>query len=173
MTTTNHRVFVVYLLAKRGTEGDRSLRGLLKIALRRFQLRALKMEELTMGTYRAKLDRMKETGFYKVADFEEGREDTHIIDHLMQDVTMFDRKMDILCFKDTGRQLQLNYTNGETLWTLFGEPENWEGKTITLFLAPYNKDGKLGIRVKAANGAALPSVPATIERPNLDDEIPF
>jgi hypothetical protein len=168
--TTDRQVFAVYLLAKPGNHGVRALRALLKIAWRRLGLRAIKTEDLTMS-YRDKLDKMKQRGLYRVSDFEEGQEVTHIIDHLMQDVKMFDRVVDILNFKDTGRQLQLNVTNGETLFDMFGEPENWEGKAITLHLAPYGTEGKLGVRVKAANGAApIASVPAKVD---LNDEIPF
>jgi hypothetical protein len=167
------KVYVIHLLAKPGVNGVQALRALLKTALRRFGLRAVKLEERPMPSYRDKLDRMKESGFYRVADFEGGREVTHVIDHLMQDVKMFDRKMDVLNFQDTGRQLQLNYTNGEVLFELFGEPERWPGREVTLYLAPYGNNGRLGIRIRAANGPA-PRVPVTVTPPrDLDDEIPF
>jgi hypothetical protein len=166
-------IFAVHFLAKPGTDGVRAVRGVLKIALRRFGMRAIRAEEVVMS-YREKLDKMKEHGLYRVSDFDGGKEIVHIIDHLMQDVKMFERKMDILNFKDTGRQLQLNYTNGETLFDLFGEPEQWEGKQIALYLAPYGNNGKLGIRVKAVNGVTPPpSVPVVTPPPDLDDEIPF
>jgi hypothetical protein len=167
-------VFAVHLCAKAGPDSIRALRTLLKIALRQFGIRATKVEELEMN-YRDKLEKMKARGFYRVSDFEEGKEVVHVIDHLMQDCKMFDRTIDILNFKDTARQLQMNVTNGELLFDMFGEPDNWEGKAIALYLAPYGISGKLGIRVKAANGVT-PSVPAPVKQStdvDLDDEIPF
>jgi hypothetical protein len=60
---------------------------------------------------------------------------------------------------------------------MFGEePLSWAGERVTLYLAPYGKEGKLGIRVKRP-GAPTPSneakagpVPRTRQ---MDDEIPF
>jgi hypothetical protein len=173
MTTTDRQAFVVHLLAKPGADGVRALRALLKIAGRRLGLRAIRMEEAPMPSYRDKLEKMKQQGLYRTTDFEWGQEVTHVIDHLAQDVKMFDRRLDLLHFQDTSRQLQLNVTNGEILFELFGEPEKWPGREITLFLVPYGNDGKYSIRVKEANGPT-PSLPATTTPPrDLDDEIPF
>jgi hypothetical protein len=104
-------------------------------------------------------DRIRDAkkGFYKVADFEGGKEVTHTISHLDEAVQMFDKEVDILNFSDTARQLQLNVTNAEILLEVFGDdPETWGGKAVTLFLAQYEYKGetKLGIRLKRADPAA-------------------
>ena len=125
-----------------------------------------------MSAYSDKIKGMRETGLYRVADFDGGKEVTHVIDELIQDVEMFDRTIDILEFEDSQRQLQLNVTNAETLITLFGdEPERWSGKRITLYLAPYGRENKLGIRIKAATAANGP--PALTRQTDLNDEIQF
>jgi hypothetical protein len=46
MSATTTRVFVLTLVAAPGSDAIRSLRSLLKIALRRFGLRCLSIEEL-------------------------------------------------------------------------------------------------------------------------------
>ena len=127
-----------------------------------------------MSNYSEKIEREKQKGLYKVADFEGGKEVTHIIDRLLQDVTMFDRTMDVLAFKDTPKQLQVNVTNGAALIDLFGEePDDWGGCRITLFVDEY-KEGKFGIRLRpvgtrSGNG----SLPATKRGGDMDDEIPL
>jgi hypothetical protein len=132
-------------------------------------------------SYRDKVNRMKEGGLYKVADFqvngnpEQVREYTHEIAFFVEDVPKFEREIDILHFTDTGKQLAVNATNGDILLDAFGEPENWPGQRITLFLAPYGKEGKLGIRVRKV-GAAAPTnapLPTPISQPPFDDEVPF
>jgi hypothetical protein len=124
-----------------------------------------------MSNYSEKIEREKQKGLYKVADLEGGKEVTHIIDRLMEDVTMFDRQMDLLCFRDTARQLQLNTTNGDTLLGLFGnDPDDWSGHRITLFIHEY-KEGKFGVRIRSAepgNG----SMPA-VHQSDMDDKIPY
>jgi hypothetical protein len=44
-----------------------------------------------MSAYSEKIEREKQKGLYKVADFDGGKEVTHTIDQLMENVTMFDR----------------------------------------------------------------------------------
>ena len=128
-----------------------------------------------MSAFSEKIAKPK-TGLYRVADFEDNKEITHVISHLLEDQPMFEKKMDILCFEDTGRQLQLNITNAEFLITNFGDdPATWSGKRVTLALAPYGRESKLGIRLRLpdpnGDGAAAPT--ATPAATNLDDEIPF
>jgi hypothetical protein len=180
-------IFALTIRAEPGINAVRALRSWLKIGLRAFRLRCTTIEQRRndMSQYSEKIARQKDSGLYRVSDFQNGsdgsREITHTIDYLMEDVQMFEREIDVLNFRDTGRQLQVNMTNGDTLIQLFGEdPEGWGGRQITLFLAPYGKEGKLGIRIKAA-GSSAPSVPnnevKTSTRPPLknqmDDEIPF
>jgi hypothetical protein len=124
----------------------------------------------------------KNKGLYKVADLEGGKEVTHIIDHLLEEVEMFGKTVDVLNFSDTARQLQLNQTNAEFLLDAFGDdPQTWGGKPVTLYLAEYEFKGekKPGIRLKQANTAAA-EASATKARARLtdgkaamDDEIPF
>jgi hypothetical protein len=129
-----------------------------------------------MSSYREKIDRQK-SGLYRVSDLQNGngetREVTHEIAFLAQDVEMFDRKIDVLHFTDTRKQFQVNLTNGELLMEMFGdEPDNWPSNLVTLYLAPYGKEGKLGIRVKKP-GANTPHPPALTPAADMNDEIPF
>jgi hypothetical protein len=66
-----------------------------------------------MSAFSERIRDQKNKGFYKVADLEGGKEVTHIISHLDEEVQMFKKTMDILNFSDTARQLQLNQTNAE------------------------------------------------------------
>jgi hypothetical protein len=124
-----------------------------------------------MSNYSEKIEREKQKGLYKVSDFEGGREVTHIMDQLLEDMMLFDRQMDILTFSDTAKQLQLNVTNGAVLIELFGpEPGDWTGHRITLFVQEY-KEGKFGIRIRSAETKLSDgSLPANQD---LDDSIPF
>ena len=83
-----------------------------------------------MSAYSEKIARAKQQGLYKVADLlgMKDKQVTHTISHLLEDTAMFGREIDILCFVDTGKQLQVNITNGEFLINNFGEdPESWAG----------------------------------------------
>jgi hypothetical protein len=135
-----------------------------------------------MSAFSERIRDQKDRGFYKVADLEGGKEVTHTIDYLDEEVEMFNKTMDILNFSDTARQLQLNQTNAEILLDAFGDdPQAWKGKAVTLFLAEYeyNKEKKLGIRLKRADTAAAEaSAKRAIARQAdgkaaMDDEIPF
>jgi hypothetical protein len=108
-----------------------------------------------MSAFSEKIQKAKGHGFYRVADFENIREYTHVIAYLLEDQVVFDERKDILCFADTGRQLVVNVSNAETLITLFGdEPNNWAGRRVTLFLGSYGKDNKPCVRVRATTGAS-------------------
>ena len=65
--------------------------------------------------------RSQRKGFFKPADFENGREETHIVSYLEEKVEMFNKQIDILNFQDTGRQLQLNMTTAEWLISNLGD----------------------------------------------------
>jgi hypothetical protein len=181
--------FLIRLRAEPGIDAVRALRGFLKLALRRYGLRAIEAREerTNMSVYRDKINKLK-SGVYKVADFQGNNgqkiEYTHTISHLDEDVEMFNpvREVDVLHFSDTGHELVLNMTNAEILMDLFGdEPDTWEGKRITLYLAPYGNEGKLGIRIRAADTPAPENAReetpapkrAAATKPPFDDEIPY
>jgi hypothetical protein len=135
-----------------------------------------------MSAFSDRVRDQKNKGFYKAADLEGGKELTHIISHILEEVEMFGKTVDILCFSDTARQLQLNQTNSEFLLDAFGDdPETYPGKAVTLYSFEYDIKGekKLGIRLKKADTAAA-EASATKARARLtdgkaamDDEIPF
>jgi len=136
-----------------------------------------------MSAYSEKIARAKEQGLYKVADLEGGKEVTHTISHLLEDAIKFEREMDILCFTDTARQLQVNLTNGDWLLQNFGtDPDDWAGHRVTLYLAPYQLKGgqetKFGIRLKRPDGTVTVGGKAgnTSKPPpkdDIDDSIPY
>jgi len=65
--------------------------------------------------------RSNRTGFFKVADLEDGREVTLTIKYLDEEVEMFGKVLDILNFEETGQQLSINQTNAEFLLDNFGD----------------------------------------------------
>jgi len=169
----NPRAFVLHLRAEPGVDGIRSLRSLLKLALRRFGLRAIDARELnsravvfpshlprstreaSMSAFservQAQREEQKETGIFKVANFPSGKELLLTVRYLDEQVEMFGKQVDLLNFVETGRQLQLNQTTSEWLIdNLGGDPEDWPGKQVVLHLAEYeyNREKKLGIRLK-------------------------
>jgi hypothetical protein len=179
MTQHEAQTFLVRLRTEPGVDGIRSLRTLLKIALRRLGLRAIEAKEDSMSAYSEKIAKQKQSGLYRVSDFQNGsgqpREITHEIAYLAQDVQKFDREIDVLQFTDTFKQLQVNVTNGELLIEMLGDdPAAWPGNLVTLYLAPYGKEGKLGIRVKRP-GADTPKPVAIVpsREQEMDDDIPF
>jgi hypothetical protein len=164
------------LRAQPGVDGIRSFRALLKVALRRFGLRAVDVREVyqpptqrrfPMSAYSEKIARAKQQGLYKLSDFANGEEKTHTISCLLEDVVKFEREMDVLCFTDTGKQLQLNITNGSWLIDNFGDdPNDWGGHRVTLYVGEYEFKGRekqRGIKLKQPYGPAN----------NIDDEIPY
>jgi hypothetical protein len=112
--------------------------------------------------------RGKESGFFKVADLENGERMLTIL-RLDEDVVMFNEPRDILNFVETGKQLTLNQTNAEFLLDNFGdEPATYEGKRVVLFLAEYTYEGKkgTGVRLKLPGApAAKPPAPRSEEKP--------
>jgi hypothetical protein len=192
--------FTVTLVAKPGVDAIKALRMLLKSALRTYGLRAIDVREgaldahldqralaqpgnTTMSEFSERI-RSQKKGFYKVADLEGGIEVTHVISHLDENMEMFGKTVDVLNFVDTGRQFQLNQTNAEFLLDNFGDdPEAWNGKRVTLYLASYeyNRETKMGIRLKLPGSPAfgdgqtrvLPPQPAPDRKRDLDDEVPF
>jgi hypothetical protein len=109
----NPRAFVLHLRAEPGVDGIRSFRALLKVAVRRYGLRAIEGRELdarafvfpshpprstretTMSAFSERI-RSQKTDVFKVADFAGGREATLTIDHLEEKVEMFDGEVDVL-----------------------------------------------------------------------------
>jgi hypothetical protein len=161
------------------------LRAVLKVALRRFGLRAIDLRELqpakgeadgralvtpsnpdqqskpkrksTMSEFSERV-RNQRKGFFKPVDFENGREETHTVAFLDEAVEMFGKQIDILNFHTTARQLQLNMTTAEWLIANLGDdPKDWAGKEVVLYLGEYeyNNVTKYGVRLK------LPDQPST------------
>jgi hypothetical protein len=196
--------------AEPGVDAIRSLRALLKIAGRQLGLRAIDVceheracvdpsprshptRELNMSAFSERV-RSKESGFFKVADLEGGKELTLTIDRLDEEMEIFNEMKDVLNFRETGKQFQLNQTTSEWLLDNLGDdPETYAGKKVTLYLGEYEfkKEKKLGIRLKLP-GAPAPKPPAprsettasgngggydAAAKPSrgkdLDDEIPF
>jgi hypothetical protein len=137
-----------------------------------------------MSAYSEKIRRAKEQGLFKVADVL-NREVTLTISHLLEDAVMFNREIDILCFVETGKQLQVNLTNGEWLIENFGDdPNDWPANRVTLYVGEYEFKGgekKQGIRLKRADasitiggkvGSNTGSTPKHSLRDDLEDEIP-
>jgi hypothetical protein len=186
-----HRpAFSVTFVAMPGVDGIKSFRALLKVALRRYGLRATDVRELhpaptgskTMSAFSDRI-RSQSTGFFKVVDFEGGKEATLTISHLDEAVEMFDKEVDILNFVETQRQLQINQTNGEWLISNLGdEPATWKDRKVVLHLAEYTYNDKKGftIRLKLPGAPALgdgqtrarPALKAD-RKDDLDDSIPF
>src|SRR5262245_35408881 len=129
-----------------------------------------------MSRYSEKIAK-KMHGLYRVADLQEmpRHEITHTISYLMEDVVMWDEAKDILCFDDTGRQLDVNVTNANVLMQLFGDdPEKWAGQRVTLYLGTYGRDNKSCIRLRGVgdvitqhngSGKAQAAIPATPAMP--------
>jgi hypothetical protein len=192
--STGPRIFYARFIALPGVEASEAFARCSKLPCGHYGLRAIDLRETnetgspTMSAYSEKIAKQK-TGTFKVADFEPNKEITLTISDLLEDVPMFDKEVDLLCFQETGRQLQMNITNAEFLIDKFGDdPEKWNGKRVTLGLAPYGRENKLGIRVKlpgtSGDGAAAfgqnrgapSSAPAPMQTDpsaSLDDEIPF
>jgi hypothetical protein len=188
------RAFSVRLVAEPGVDAIKSFRALLKVALRRFGLRAIDVRECalthrederalapameaSMSAFSERIRSQRDKGLYKVADFEAG-EKTHTISHLDEEMELYGKTMDILNFVDTGRQLQINQTNAEFLLENFGDdPATYAGKRVTLGLADYEYKGevKKGIRLKLPDAAAAGdgAVPTRPGRSDMDDEIPW
>jgi hypothetical protein len=192
----------VTFVAESGTDGIRSFRALLKVALRRFGLRAIDVRQYapdartderaraqpgrqTMSAFSDRV-RSQKKGMFKVVDFDDGKELTLTISHLDEEMEMFGEKKDLLNFKETGQQLQLNQTTSEWLLDNLGDdPANWEDKQVTLHLAEYTYENqkKLGIRLRlpgtptprlATLGDGQTQVRPVVDRKtDLDDEIPF
>jgi hypothetical protein len=125
--------------------------------------------------------REQQTGLYRADDLKNG-EITHTIAFLLESEKMFNKQVDILCFADTARQLQLNQTNSLFLLDTFGdEPQAWAGKAVTLYLHEYEFKGerKSGIRLKRADAAAAEAsakralVRQADGKADMNDEVPF
>ena len=69
-------------------------------------------------------------GFYRADDLKGGREVTHVIHHLDEEMVMYGKTKDILNFSDTGKQLSLNQTNAEFLLDTFGDDPEKSSEAI-------------------------------------------
>jgi hypothetical protein len=204
---TRHKpthAFVLTLIPEPGVDGIKSFRALLKSALRRFGMRAIEVRECALtheideralaqqrstpmsafsDRVRAQREEQSETGLFKVEHLKPNKELLLTVRHLDEQIEMFNKKVDLLNFQETGQQLQLNLTTSEWLISALGpDPEQWAGKQVVLYLGTYtfNNETKQGIRLKlpgARSGEVLP--PQTRGSPNpkgngdMDDQIPF
>ena len=206
-TPHQHRhAFVLTLIPERSVDAIKSLRTLLKFAGRRLGLRCVDVRECAlpaqnderalaqqrsnpMSASFADRIRGQKKGFFKVADLE-GGERTLAIKRLDEELEVFGKTVDVLNFVETGQQLQLNQTTSEWLLDNFGDdPAKWAGQKVTLYLAEYeyNKEKKLGIRLKlpdAVSGEVIPPKTTPARSPNpkgngdrksdpFNDEVPF
>jgi hypothetical protein len=161
---------------------QRSASGLRSATSTKSMIHPRPTKETPMSAFSERIRDQKNKGFYKVADLEGGKEVTHIIDHLLEAVQMFDKEVDVLNFQDTARQLQLNLTTSDFLINALGDdPETWGGKAVALFLDEYEYKGekKLGIRLKLADAtAAEASTKRALTRQAdgkaaMNDDVPF
>ena len=192
------RAFVLHLVNEPNVDAIKAFRSLLKVALRRFGLRAVHVQECALpaqederalaptleDSMSAFSDRIREelgSGLFKVADLESGPK-TFTISHLLEAVRMFKKNVDLLCFKETERQLQVNLSNAKWLIENLGDdPETWRDKRVTLYLAPFEYEGetKQGIRIRLAGAddqlqrgdGSVQIVPP--RKNDMNDEIPF
>jgi hypothetical protein len=160
-----------------GVDGIKSFRALLKVALRRYGLRAIDARELdkrafvfpshpprstretTMSAFSDRI-RGQKTGVFKVADFAGGREAMLTIDYLEEEVEIFGKVADLLHFTDSRQQLAINQTNAEFLLNTLGDdPEKWKGQRVVLYLAQYEYGNDRGytIRIKLPDTASKPA----------------
>lgn len=123
--------------------------------------------------------RSRKSSFFKVGDFEGGKEIILTIKYLDEEVAMFDKTIDILSFIETAQQLSVNQTVAEWLLDNLGDdPEKWAGQQVSLYLGTYeyNKETKQGIRLKlpgTPGDAQTRTRPAADPKPDIDDAIPF
>ena len=192
------RAFVLHLVSEPGVDAIKSFRSLLKAALRRYGLRAVHVQECALPAHQderarrstmettmsAFSDRIREElggGLFKVSDFERGPK-TFTISHLLEAVRMFKKNVDLLCFKETERQFQVNLSNAKWLIENLGDdPETWTGKRVTLHLASFEYEGetKQGVRIRLPDAddqsqrgdGSVQVLPP--RKDDLDDSIPF
>lgn len=130
----------------------------------------------------------------KAADIQ-GREVIVTIESIRQEEFDDDVKgkvmKNILIFTGADKELILNVTNGKTIFDAYGEPQNWIGKQVVLFVMTVqgpNGSGP-GIRLRAHYGEAAVAAapPATANEPAAirvggstvhpdstgDDDLPF
>jgi hypothetical protein len=198
---------VTFAVDAPNVDGVRALRALLKFALRRLGLRAIDVRECALPApkderalaptmedsmsafsdrIRNQREEQKETGLFKVEHLKPNKELLLTVAHLDEGIEMFNKRVDLLNFQETGQQLQLNLTTAEWLIDNLGDdPEQWAGQQVVLYLAEYtyNKEIKQGIRLKLPGAATQTATPPTRKRsapsagngnkPAFDDEVPF
>jgi hypothetical protein len=174
-----HRAFALKLEAEPGVDAIKAVRALLKVALRRFELRCIDVRECeralvcpsprshpiretSMSKFSERI-RSQKTGMFRVADFAGGRETTLTVDHLEESVAMFQKEIDLLHFRETKQTLQLNVTNSEFLLNALGDdPATWPGQKIVLYLGTYTYGDDTGHTIKIKlREAPKPEAPAS------------
>jgi hypothetical protein len=178
----------------------RELRGLLKIALRHFGLRAVSATTNTLPPRRSavrckqrsafsafkqrgvQMDMRKFSGnaFLKIDDVRDGPLQERIAGVVMG---KYD-KPDIIF--ESGARLSLNATNNKTLRKAYGaDSDDWIGHTVELFLGEIEYQGKMQAAIlvrpiSKAESDEQPAEPVKRKKPakksssdDLDDEIQF
>jgi hypothetical protein len=158
--------YTITFVAEHGvTDEVKAIRALLKAALRHWGLRAIDARSRTLthiedrrvraqpgrSDMSAFSDRIRsqKSGMFKTADFAGDREEVVTIDHLEEEVEMFGRTTDVLHFRETRQQLELNQTRSEFLIdTLGDDPAKWAGQKIVLYLGTYTYANNEGNTIK-------------------------
>jgi hypothetical protein len=185
--------FTVTFTAARGSDGIRALRGTLKLALRRFALRAVDVREHTTAKVsrcraaqavrtthsrrqeKITMDMRKYSG---TAFLKPGNVKAEPLRVVIVDVTEGKFGRPDLEFSD-GAKLSVNATNNRTLVTSYGgESDDWINKEIELTLGEVEYDGQMQetVVVKPISPPVerkkLPE-PRKSRSGDMDDEIAF
>jgi hypothetical protein len=178
--------FVVTFQAPVASDGIRELRGILKVAGRRFGLRAIDVckasrppsapvaEGKRVRRQETVMDMKKFCGsqFVKLADVEAGP-----IRGVIADIREGKFGRPDLEF-DTGEKLSLNATNNRVLVKEYGtDSDLWIGKEIELFkgMVEFGGETQPAVLVKPIS-PSIPKKPAPPKQPlrdDLDDTVPF
>jgi hypothetical protein len=172
--------FLVHFRPLPDVDPIKALRALLKVALRRFGLRAVLAEEIdTAGDDAMRLDKYAGESYLKPEDFEGGPEVKTI--KSVQEGRY--NKPDVT-FKDHSK-LSLNSTNVKTLLRLFGSDIEFSalaGQRIECYLGKIKYDGKdnpaVLIRAPGSGPAAAPPAPkpgpvSSVPPDDPSSDIPF
>jgi len=183
--------FTVTFTAARGGDGIRALRGTLKLALRRFGLRAVDVREHTT----AKVSRCRAAQAVRTTPSR--RQEKITMDMRKYSGTVFPKRGDVkvngplrvviagvteskygrpdLEFGD-GTKLSVNATNNRTLVSSYGgESDNWINKEIELSFGEVEYDGQMQetVIVKPISPPIEKKPPKRKPSGDMDDEIPF
>jgi hypothetical protein len=180
---SDRATFVVTFQAEADSDGIHELGGILKIAIRRFGLRAIDVcrasrpspapvaEGNECAERRVTVDMKKFCGsaFLKLADLEGGPRRV-LISGVCEG--KFGRPEMTL---DDGSKFSVNATNARLLRAAYGDDsDDWLDKEVELYLGPveYNGEKLTSILVKPIS-PQIKKKPPTPRRDDMDDSIPF